>query len=253
MLNIAINTFREIVRNRFLYIILFFAFFFILFSLALGSLTLGQNDKIIVDFGLGMIEIFWLVGVLFVGSQLLFKEIDGKTIFLILSKPIHRYEFILWKYLGFLVTIALIVFAQSVLFLGVLHYKDIDVTALIGTSLVFSFFKLQILLAVVFFFSTCIGNMLTILVSLMIYLLAHSYSLLLDLAYRWGSQIMIWLTQTGQLLFPPFEALNTKDFIGSWISISLSYYLSNGVYAIVYTVLLLWLTTVIFNRKKFEN
>lgn len=98
MWNIAFNTFREIVRNRFLYMIVFFAFVFIIFSVALGKLTLGDDNKIIVDFGLAMIEIFGLVGVLFVGSQLLFREIEGKTIFLILSKPIDRYEFLLGKF-----------------------------------------------------------------------------------------------------------------------------------------------------------
>lgn len=95
MFNIARNTFKEIVRNKFLYIILFFAFVFIGFSIVLGTLTIGESDKVIVDFGLGMIEIFGIIGVLFVGSQLLFKEIEGKTIFLILSKPIKRQDFLL--------------------------------------------------------------------------------------------------------------------------------------------------------------
>lgn len=120
MLNIAINTFREIVRNKFLYMILFFAFIFLLFSLSLGQLTIGEGDKVVVDFGLAMIEIFGIIGVLFVGSQLLFKEIEGKTIFLILSKPIARYEFILGKFFGFSATIGLIVLLQAMLFLAVL-------------------------------------------------------------------------------------------------------------------------------------
>jgi hypothetical protein len=58
MFNIALNTFKEIVRNKFLYMIIFFGFVFIIFSLGLGQLTLGDGDKIIVDFGLSMIEIF---------------------------------------------------------------------------------------------------------------------------------------------------------------------------------------------------
>jgi len=76
MLNIALNTFREIVRNKFLYLIIFFAFAFIIFSFSIGSLTIGDDEKVIVDFGLAMIEIFGLIGVLFVGSQLLFKEVE---------------------------------------------------------------------------------------------------------------------------------------------------------------------------------
>ena len=58
MLNIALNTFKEIVRNRFLYLIVFFAFVFILFSIALGRITIGESSKVIVDFGIAMIEIF---------------------------------------------------------------------------------------------------------------------------------------------------------------------------------------------------
>jgi len=58
MLNIAKNTFKEIVRNRFLYLIVFFACIFIVFTLALGKLTIGESERVIVDFGLGMIEIF---------------------------------------------------------------------------------------------------------------------------------------------------------------------------------------------------
>ena len=61
MLNIALNTFKEIVRNKFLYLILFFAFVFIIFSVALWQLTLWDDNKVIVDFWLAMIEIFWLV------------------------------------------------------------------------------------------------------------------------------------------------------------------------------------------------
>ena len=112
MINIALNTFKEIIRNKFLYLIIFFAFVFIILSLALGKLTIWDDQKVIVDFGLAMIEIFSFISVLFVGSQLLFKEVDGKTIFLILSKPIHRYEFIIWKFLWFSLVIFLVVFFQ---------------------------------------------------------------------------------------------------------------------------------------------
>ncbi len=61
MLNIALNTFKEIVRNKFLYLILVFAFAFIAFSLLLGKLTIGDDAKVITDFGLAMIEIFSLL------------------------------------------------------------------------------------------------------------------------------------------------------------------------------------------------
>ena len=253
MFNIAANTFREIVRNKFLYLILFFAFIFIVFSILLGRLTIGDDNKIIVDFGLAMIEIFGLVWVLFVWSQLLFKEIEWKTIFLILSKPIKRYEFIIGKFLWFSGTIFLIVLLQAILFLWVLFFKGIDIDYLIIWSLIFTFFKLEILLSIVFFLSTFMSNMLVILVSLMIYFLSHSFSLLLTMAERTKNEIVVYFTQGLQLIFPPLEALNIKDVIGNFREFSINFFIFNSFYSIVYLVIILVLTVLIFERKKFES
>ena len=85
MLNIALNTFKEIIRNKYLYTIVIFWVLFIFLSLALSKLTIWDTSKITIDFWLSMIEVFWLIWVLFIWSQLLFNEIEWKTIFLILS------------------------------------------------------------------------------------------------------------------------------------------------------------------------
>jgi len=253
MLNIAINTFREIVRNKFLYLIIFFAFCFIGFSLALWGLTIGDDAKVIVDFGLSMIEIFGLIGVLFVWSQLLFKEVEWKTIFLILSKPIKRYEFVLGKFLWFSFTILLIIFLQSLLFLLVLWIKDIEITHLIGFSLLFTFFKLEILLALVLFFSSFMSNMLTILVSLWVYVLGHGFSLILEMFGRLENVALLTWAKIFQILFPPLEALNIKDSIGSFQDFHMNYFLFNSFYALAYLAIILFFTILIFNKKSFQD
>jgi len=231
MFNIAINTFREIVRNKFLYLIIFFAFAFIIFSFSIWSLTIGDDEKVIVDFGLAMIEIFGLIGVLFVGSQLLFKEVEWKTIFLIL----------------------LIVLLQSILFLGVLLIKWIDITNLIAFSLLFTFFKLEILLALVLFFSSFMSNMLTILVALGVYVLGHGFSLLLDMFSRLESTILLGAAKGFQLLLPPMEALNIKDVIGSFQNFHMNYFLFNSLYSLAYLAIILFFTILIFNKKSFQD
>ncbi len=253
MLNIALNTLKEIVRNKFLYLIVFFACVFIIFSLALGKLTIGEGDKVIVDFGLSMIEVFGLIGVLFVGSQLLFKEIEWKTIFLILSKPIKRQDFILWKFFGFSASIFLIVFFQSLLFLFVLLFQSIPISWLIVWSLLFTFFKLEILLAIVFFFSTFMSTMMTIMVSLMVYLIAHSFSLILDLFVKMQDMFLVNCIRIFQLIFPPLEALNIKDVIWTFSEFSTRFFLYNTVYSLLYICIILFFTVQIFSRKTFEN
>lgn len=252
MFNIALNTFKEIVRNRFLYLIVFFAFVFIIFSLALGRLTIGESEKVIVDFWIAMIEIFGLIGVLFVGSQLLFKEVEGKTIFLILSKPIARKDFILWKYFWFSTVIILLFAMQAVVFLWVLFLQWISLDFLILWSLVFTLFKLLILLAIVFFLSSFTNPMLTIFLSLMIYIIAHSFSLILVMFGRMG-EMLFYTIQAIQLLFPPLEALNVKDVIGSFEVLPLSYFLFNTFYTLTYIGVLIFLTVLIFSRKNFEE
>jgi len=253
MINIAINTFKEIIRNKYMYMIVFFWLIFIAFSIILWRLTIWEDSKIIVDFWLAMIEIFWLLGVLFVWSQLLFKEIDWKTIFLILSKPIKRYEFIIWKIMWFSMSIILITIFQSILFIIVLYFKEINIDYLIIWSLINIFLKLEIMLVIVFFLSTFMSNMLIVASSLMIYFASHSFSIILDLVNKiWNNFIINWVKLL-QLLFPPFESLNTKDIIWNFSNISNSYFLFNFTYSKLFFFIILYFTIIIFSRKKFEN
>ncbi len=253
MFNIAINTFREITRNKFLYLILVFALVFIIFSISLWALSLWNEWKVIVDFWLAMIEIFGLVWVLFVWSQLLFNEIEWKTIFLILSKPIKRSEFILGKFIGFSMTIFLIILLQSLLFLGVLLFQWIEINTLILFSLLYSFLKLEILLSIVLFFSTFMSNMLTIIVSVLIYFISHSLTLMLDMIQRTQNVIAIYASKILVLIFPPLEAINIKDYIGSFKDFSALYLVSNTFYSLLYIALIMTFSVLIFNRKKFEG
>lgn len=253
MLNIALNTFRELKRNKILYMILFFGILLIIFSLALASLSLGQSNKIILDFGLSMIEIFGLISVIFIGSQLIFREIDGKTIYLILSKPISRYEFIIGKFIGFAMILAAIIFFQSVIFLVLVWYSKTAFSSLVLVSIVFIYLKLLVLFAIILFFSTFISSILSIVLTILIYFIAHSISAIIDMAGHLNSFIVYNIGRFFYIIFPPFEALNLKSMILSNIPASPLYIGGNILYALLYIVVILGFTILIFNRKTFEN
>jgi len=87
----------------------------------------------------------------------------------------------------------------------------------------------------------------------MIYFLSHSFTILIDIAYRTWNSAVIYLAKGTQLLFPPFEALNIKDVIWSFKNFEISYLLLNTTYSIVYLSIILFFTILIFNKKKFEN
>jgi len=253
MLNIALNTFRELKRNKILYMILFFWILLIVFSIALASLSLWQTEKIILDFGLAMVEVFGLVSVIFIWSQLIFNEIDGKTIYLILSKPISRFEFILWKFLGFALILAFIIFFQTIIFLSIVFYTKTQFDPLIVYSIIFIYLKLLILFAIILFFSTFVSSILAIVLTIIVYIISHWITSIIDMAVRSKNYIMLIFWKVLYVLFPNFEALNIKNVILSPVKVENSFLLFNSLYWLAYLAIILWLTIIIFNRKTFEN
>lgn len=127
---IAINTFREAIRNKILYILLVFAILMILFSVILAILSIGQEQKIIKDVGLSAILFFGVLISIMVGIGLIYNELDKRTIYVIVSKPIHRYEFVLGKFFGLLLTLAVNVVLMSVVFFLLVIFRQ-PVTTLI--------------------------------------------------------------------------------------------------------------------------
>ena len=105
IVTIALGAFKESVRERVLYNLIVFAFLMIGAAILLGSISVGVERLILVNLGLGAISVFGLLIAIFIGIGLVSKEIDRRTIYNILSKPVTRAEFILGKYAGLLLTL----------------------------------------------------------------------------------------------------------------------------------------------------
>ncbi len=99
VLTIALNTFKETIRDRILGVIVLFALAMIVGSVWLGAISLGQAGRMMEDFGLVAVTLFGLVVAVFVGASLVRKEIDKRTVFVLFSKPLGRSEFIVGKFL----------------------------------------------------------------------------------------------------------------------------------------------------------
>lgn len=253
MFNIALNTFRELARNKILYMIVFFGITLIGFSLVLASLSLGQSDKIVADFGLAMVEIFGIISVIFIGSQLLFREIEGKTVYLILSKPVKRGDFILGKFLGFSAILFLIILIQSIISTVVFFVAHTPLSFLLFISIGFIYLKLLLLFAIILFFSTFISPILSILLVMGVYIISHSITTMTDIALRSGNYILYYFSKTLMVIFPNLEALNIKSLIGSPIVLEPSFFAINIAHVFLYLAVILTFTVLIFNRKTFEN
>jgi len=105
VLTIAWNTGREAVRSKLLYTLLFFALVLICASLVLAGISYVEHDRILQDIGLASIRFFAIAITIFVGVGLIHKEVDRRTVYTILSKPLSRGEFLIGKYVGLVATI----------------------------------------------------------------------------------------------------------------------------------------------------
>lgn len=151
---ILFNTFRETVRDKLLYGIVFFAISFIFVTLLLGEMSLHEERRVIVDIGLADISIVGLIIAIFLGVGMLHKEIDKKTLYSILSKPVHRYQFIIGKYLGINFTIFIQVLIMTVVFTTVLLLKGESPDAPIFISIYLVEIELLVVSAIAILFSS---------------------------------------------------------------------------------------------------
>ncbi|MCC5874781.1 MAG: ABC transporter permease [Candidatus Sumerlaeia bacterium] len=124
ILSIAINTFKEAVRNRVLYVLLFFSVLIMFGAWVASTLSIDDESKIVRDLGIGAINVISLLIAVFVGIGLVYNDLDKKTIYTIVSKPITRWQFLLGKYLGLMLTIAVNVIFMTWIFASVLHFRS---------------------------------------------------------------------------------------------------------------------------------
>src|SRR5690348_2354766 len=119
---IAVHVFRDSVRDKVLYAIVAFAVVLMATSFLIGQLTAGQDVKIIKDLGLAAMSVFGLFIAIFIGIGLVAREIDRRSIYALLAKPIRRHEFIVGKYLGLVATLAVNLIVMSAAYYVVLAY-----------------------------------------------------------------------------------------------------------------------------------
>ena len=151
---VAFNTFREAVRNKILYALLVLAIGMIGSGVFLGQLALDQNIRIIQDFGLFFMTVFGMVIAVFVGVTLLYEEVQRRTVYVLLSTPLRRTEFLLGKYLGMLLTIGVQIAVMGTVVVLLLWFQDAPIGGVLLQAIGLAFAELAVLTAVALLFSS---------------------------------------------------------------------------------------------------
>ena len=173
VLSIALNTFRENLRDKLLYNLLVFALLMIGSSLLLMRLTLGEFHRLMLDVGLGSINIFGVLIAIFVGIGLVSKEIEKKTIYTIVSKPVARYQFLVGKYLGLIVTLFVNTLIMAAGLLLVLFAQEVPIESMLFKALGLIFLEFMVVTAVALLCSTFTSATLSAIFTLATYVIGH--------------------------------------------------------------------------------
>ena len=173
VLSIAFNTFRENLRDKLLYNLLIFALLMIGSSLILMRLTLGEFHRLILDIGLGSINFFGVLIAIFVGIGLVSKEIEKKTIYTIISKPVARFQFLLGKYLGLSLTLVINTAIMTCGLLAVLYVQEVPIHAVLFKALVMIVLEFMVITAVALLFSTFSSATFSAIFTLALYFIVH--------------------------------------------------------------------------------
>lgn len=151
---IALNTFREAIRNKVLYGVLVVAIGANLFALVLGQMSLHEEARVAKDVGLACVSLFGSITAIVLGVSLLYNEVKKRTIHTILAKPIYRFEFVLGKYGGMALTLSLLVFVFTLFLWGLLLGVAVPVTEVIHKAVLLAYFEVLVVAALAVFFSS---------------------------------------------------------------------------------------------------
>jgi ABC-type transport system involved in multi-copper enzyme maturation permease subunit len=251
VLVIGLNTFRENLREKLLYNLVIFALLIIGSSILLQRLSLGDTNRLFLDLGLASINIFGVLIAIFIGIGLVSKEIDKKTIYTIISKPVSRHEFLLGKYFGLSITLFVNTLIMLAGFLLVLLYMDVPIGLLLFKAVFLIFLELMVITAVALLFSTFTTPTLSAIFTLAIYVIGHLTGDLKVLGAKLEGAGRMFLTSLYYII-PNLENFNIKGRVIHHIEISGAELTLVIAYGLLYTTLLILLAGVIFQRRDFR-
>ncbi|MBH0188258.1 MAG: ABC transporter permease [Nitrospira sp.] len=250
VLSIALNTFRENLRDKLLYNLLIFALLMIGSSLLLMRLTLGEFHRLLLDIGLGSVNIFSVLIAIFVGIGLVNKEIDKKTIYTIVSKPVARFEFLLGKFFGLTITLLVNILIMTTGLLAVLIAQSVPIEAVLFKAIGLILLECMVVTAVALLCSTFTSATLSAIFTLAIYVIGHLTADLKTFGLKMeglGRSVLEGM----YYLLPNLERFNLKGHVTHQLDVPLNDLALIVAYGMAYTAFLLLLASVIFQRRDF--
>ena len=252
--SIARNAFREAVRDRVLYNLVFFVLLLTGGAIFIGDLSAAQEAKIIVDMSLSAMLLFGVFISIFVGVGLVYKELERRTVYAIFAKPVGRGEFLVGKYLGLCLTLAVNVLVMGAgVSLALLYvsggYDPLVLT--IWPAIILIFVELMLVVAVALLFSSFSTPALSALLTFAVFIIGHFSADMKLLAANGTTGAKIFFNALYYLL-PNLSHYTVITEAGHGLTPSPAAVGVALLYAFVYIAVLLAASILIFNRRNFK-
>ena len=246
---IAVNTFREAIRDRILYLFIGFAVIMVISTKLFGMLTVGDESKIVKDIGLAAMQFFSMLIAVMMSMLLISREVDNRTVFNILSKPVRRWQFILGKYLGLVAIVAVNLLLITVILVAmVLIY-----TGQFDPMLVFAAFmtmlEMSVVAAFATFFAVLTRPILGSLMTLAMFIVGHTSADLWMLTRHLPGTFTRAVITVVYYLVPNLERFNFKTEVVHDLPIQPAAVGWAVVYASAFVAVLLFLAALRFRTK----
>jgi ABC-type transport system involved in multi-copper enzyme maturation permease subunit len=262
---IAVNVFRESVRDKVLYNLVLFAILLMASSYLIGQLTAGQDVKIIKDLGLSATSMFGLFIAVFIGIGLVSKEVERRSIYSLLAKPITRYQLVFGKYCGLTLTLAVNVAVMALALYAVLSYMAWGVPAdlrgaweapaldpALMKAVLLIFVELMLVTALALFFSTFSSPMLSAALTFGFYIVGHFSGDLRNFQQVVDSRAAAAVARGLYWVLPNLAQFDVKNQVVHGLRVPMGYLAATSAYAALYIAMLLAVAGLVFSRRDFK-
>jgi ABC-type transport system involved in multi-copper enzyme maturation permease subunit len=243
------NTVRELIRSKLLYNVVIFAALLLGSSLFVAQLTVGEWRRIILDQGLSAAELGGGLIAVIVGVNLIAGEVERRTIFPTLAKPVTRGTFVLGRYLGLLAVLAANALLMLALLAVLMRLAGESLDAMTVQAMFLIFIELTLLAAMAMLFGSFSTPMLAAGFSLAMFLIGHLVADLRAFGERSHSGSARGAAAFFYRLLPNLELLNLKSSAANRMHVSAGYVATSAGYGLAYAAVLLLLSGIIFSKR----
>jgi Cu-processing system permease protein len=249
---IGTNVFREVFRERVLYVAALFGVALVIAVLLLNEVSGGAEGKISLDAGLAGITLLGLTVAAFMGAGLINKEIEKKTALVLMAKPMSRSEFIVGKHLGLTSILGVLVLLMNLMLFGVMTWRGILFSwTTLTVSGLYLVLELSLITAVALLFSVFTSSLIATVLTFAVYLMGHFSQNLVTLSQTIKTDSVKSIVKGIYLVFPDLSRLDLKNQAVYGLLPDSGTMALNAGYGVLYIILLLAIASLIFSRREF--